>query len=25
MAARGEDPGEKPMPTDLRLALPPST
>jgi hypothetical protein len=25
MAARGKDPGEKPAPTDLRLALPPST
>jgi hypothetical protein len=25
MAARGEDAGEKPVPTDLRLALPPST
>jgi hypothetical protein len=25
MAARGKEPGEKPVPTDLRLALPPST
>jgi hypothetical protein len=25
MAARGQDPGDKPVPTDLRLALPPST
>jgi hypothetical protein len=25
MAARGQDAGEKPVPTDLRLALPPST
>jgi hypothetical protein len=25
MAARGQEPGEKPAPTDLRLALPPST
>lgn len=25
MAARGKAPGDKPAPTDLRLALPPST